>query len=200
MHIPYCAVNPYVLEADDGTLRADAPVTVTFGGIFNRVIGSIESSVTYNGAGFIPGRIAVVNFDGVPVAESQVDSSGRVACSFEIPVSSAGVHAINVTDGTNSLSSVFTVIYSASVRMNREAGYVGSEIILEGSGFIPGKIATVATIRRGSRGDIESNAASGVFSIPASFSGTHTVSSTDGVNTVNTTLSWSRFLLHGHRC
>jgi hypothetical protein len=191
IHIPYRAVNPYTVEAGDGTLKDDAVLDITFGGKFSRVVGCIDSGVTFNGAGFIPGRVAVVSFDGVPVNESTVDNSGRLACSFEVPVAAAGEHTVTITDGTNSLECAFTVVFSASVETNRDTGYVGSDIIFSGTGFIPGKVAVISYDSIPvAESDIDSDGDfSAFFSIPASVAGEHIISATDGFNTVNSTFT-----------
>jgi len=191
IHIPYCAANPYIVEVSDGSIKANATLEVTFGGKLNRIMGNIDSGITFNGAGFIPGRIAVVSFDEIPLTEATVDSYGRLACSFKVPASSAGEHTVSITDGTNALQRTFTVILSASVKANRNTGYVGSDIILSGTGFMSGRVATVsyddiplAEATTDSGGDFST-----AFRIPVSSAGAHIISTTDGVNTVNATFT-----------
>ncbi len=188
-YMPAYAVGTYNIAISDGANKATATIEVTFGGQLNRIVSYVASEVTYIGSGFIPGRVATLHFDGFPLTEATVSPDGNLAAAFTIPASSGGDHIIFVTDGTSNTTHTFTVFSVASSQINRDRGYVGSDIIFSGAHFVPGKILTVyydsvpiteATV------DSSGNFSAG-FSIPPGPGGAHSISTTDGFNTANIT-------------
>ena len=188
-YVPPYAVGTYNIKASDGTNEASSTIQISFGGQLNRIVGYAGSRVSYTGSGFIPGRVAILQFDNAPLAEATVNSEGNLKAEFIIPPSIAGAHTVLVTDGTNSTTHTFTVFSQASSSINRDTGCVGSEVTFSGKGFIPEKVLTVcydgipvseATVD-------QSGGFSACFKIPAGVGGKHTISTTDGINTANQT-------------
>ncbi len=190
-YMPAYAVGAYNITISDGANEATTNIEVTFGGQLNRIVGYVASEVTYTGSGFIPGRVATLHFDGAPLGEATVSPDGNLAAVFTIPASTGGDHIISVTDGTSNTTHTFTVYSVASSQINREMGYVGSDIIFSGAHFVPGKIMAVyydsaliteATVDNGGNFSVG-------FKIPPGPSGAHSISTTDGINTANLTFT-----------
>ena len=203
--IPTVTTNTYAVEASDGSNKADTTFLVVLGGRMDRITGHIASSVTFSGAGFTPNRIVTIYYDTTPVAEATTDANGDFSVSFRVPVSSSGNHTVSATDGTNTTESTFTVVLVAGVKLNRIIGYVGCNVTLSGTRFIPDTIVTicydttpVAEATVDAKGNFSVS-----FKVPAGLEGEHTVSATDGTNTVECTFTvlvpvgnLSRFIGH----
>ena len=190
-YVPTCAVNTYTLEASDGSNRAGSTFVVVAGGTMDRIVGYVGSNVTFNGAGFVPGRIAVIYYDTVKVAEATVDANGNLSASFKVPISSSGNHTVSINDGTNTMEKTFTVLLAATGQMNRVIGYVGSDVTFSGSGFIPDRIVTLyySAVEVAETTVDASGAFTASFKVPASSSGNHTVLATDGTISANCTFA-----------
>ena len=186
-YVPASAANIYITAVSDGTNQADTVFVVVFGGRLNRTIGQIGDNVTYTGAGFMPGRVAAVFYDAIPVAEAIVNTEGNLEANFNIPASSSGNHTVSVTDGTNSTKHTFILVQVARGDVNPNAGSAGSEITFTGAGFIPGRIATISRdtiLVTEAIIDAEGNFTA-TFKAPTSSSGEQSISATDGINTVD---------------
>jgi hypothetical protein len=188
--IPFCPADTYVIEASDGTIKAAAIMEVKPKSTLDHIIGFIGSVVSYNGNGFHPGRFVIVSYDGIPLTEVNVDNDGIVLTSFSIPPGPAGEHIISITDGENTESYVFSVFSRAQIEINRNSGYVGSEIILIGKGFIPGRAALVRYDDIPvSEASINTEASfTTTFLVPVCLSGEHIITITDGINSVQSVL------------
>jgi hypothetical protein len=190
-YMPAYAVGTYNIEASDGTNRAATTVELTFGGQINRVVGYPGSKGSYTGSGFIPGRVAILRFDGNPMSEATVGPQGNLRAEFVIPPSAEGKHTILVTDGTSNTTHTFMVYSQASSALNRDTGSVGNEITFSGTGLIPEKIVTVkydsspvAEVKVDDDGTFTSD-----FKVPAGVGGAHIISTSDGICTVNQTFT-----------
>jgi hypothetical protein len=187
--IPHYSASSYVVEASDGTGSASTSLDITFGGELSRTLGYIGSRVTYRGAGFVPGKVAVISYDEAPLSERTVGEHGKLTAVFDIPASLEGGHVVRISDGFNSANYTFNVMSSAVLNVNRQSGYVGCDIVLEGEGFIQGKVADISydDIRVTEADVDETGAFSAVFEVPPGIAGEHGISVSDGFNSVNAT-------------
>ena len=75
--------------------------------------GPVCTSVTITASGFPPGTILVVQFDGEAVTTTlavvKTDTNGDVTCAMLVPDAAAGQHTITISDGVNTVVSIFTV-------------------------------------------------------------------------------------------
>jgi len=72
--------------------------------------GHVGMKLTIYGTGFIAKAPITVTYDrSVTVATVTADSKGNFLATFTAPPSVAGSHTITVTDGTNTLTSIFTM-------------------------------------------------------------------------------------------
>jgi hypothetical protein len=187
--VPNYTADNYTMGISDGSNKAGASFVIEPSGSINRIIGYVGSEVTFSGTGFVPDRIAIINYDSLQLAETTVDSNGDFSVHFKIPNSSEGEHTVSATDGTNSTEHSFTVLprtYAPNGSINRIIGYVGSEVTFSGTGFVPDRIAIInydslqlaeTTVDSGGNFSVK-------FKVPASSGGMHTISATDGTNTV----------------
>ncbi len=149
--------------------------------------GTGGTSVTITGSGFRASTTVTVSYDGTTVtttpAPLSADASGNISTTFNIPASAAGTHRITVSDGTSTLNADFSV--STTANMTPTSGPVGTNITASGTGY---KASTTISINYGGQviktatSDTSGNFST-TFTIPASSTGSHPISITDGVNT-----------------
>jgi hypothetical protein len=190
-YMPPYAVGTYNVEATDGTNTAATTVVLTFGGQINRVVGYAGSKGSYTGSGFLPGRVAILQFDGSPLTEATVNPQGNLKADFIVPPSASGTHTILVTDGTSNTTHAFTVFSQASSGLNRDTGCVGNAVVFSGTGFIPEKILIVKyDSTQVAEAEVDANGRfSADFKVPAGTGGPHIISTTDGLSTANQTFT-----------
>jgi len=75
----------------------------------NESSGTAGDSINIDGTGFITSHIITVNFDGDLVASTTADATGTFVATFKVPASGTGNHQITVTDGTNTMTSAFSM-------------------------------------------------------------------------------------------
>ena len=75
----------------------------------NESSGTAGDSININGTGFITRHVITVNFDGDLVASTTADATGTFVATFKVPASRTGNHQITVTDGTNTMTSAFSM-------------------------------------------------------------------------------------------
>ena len=157
----------------------------------------VGDNITANGTGFAATSNITIYFDSSEIATAATDQNGSFTkAAIIIPESDNGTHNIKAVDVGNkqsirelitepSATTNSTSVVVPSGKMNRIIGYVGSDVIFSGTGFIPDRIAIayfdntqVAEAIVDATGNLSVN-----FKIPPSSGGEHTVSVTDGTNT-----------------
>ncbi len=152
--------------------------------------GYVGTMVTVSGDGFLADVSISLLFDNAPAATADADAKGSFRSTFEVPARSAGAYKIRVTDGTNSVDLDFSVTPNAVINpltSTQEPGYVGQPITISGVRFKAGAALGVTFDGKtvpvtGSVGS-DSNF-SVTFKAPASKPGQHTVTVSDGQNSV----------------
>ena len=71
--------------------------------------GSVGQDVSANGTGFLASSNITVNYDINQVATTTADKNGTFTVTFKVPVSEGGNHKFTFTDGTNKLTSDFSM-------------------------------------------------------------------------------------------
>jgi len=166
--------------------EAEAEFTVEPGITISPTSGSISDTVTVNGTGFSKTKDVTIYFNNVIMTltsgTAKTDRDGSFDnLKFDVPEIAAGRYDVKAKDTANETAiAVFTIIRTATINPTR--GNVGTELTVSGTGFIPGGTATVkydgtqvATATIGTDG-----AFSATFNAPASTSGAHTVTVSDG--------------------
>ena len=166
--------------------EAEAEFTVEPGITISPTSGSISDTVTVNGTGFSKTKDVTIYFNNVTMTltsgTARTDRDGSFDnLKFNVPEIAAGRYDVKARDTANKTdTTVFTIIRTATI--NPTTGHVGTNITVSGTGFIPGGTATikydgtqVTTATIGTDG-----AFSATFDAPASTSGSHTVTVSDG--------------------
>ena len=90
--------------------------------------GNVGDVVVASGSGFEAEGTVTVRYDGLEVATVQVDETGGVTATFEVPSSTGGQHAVMVSDGADTVEVVFTVESTPPPRPVRQAPEPGAEV------------------------------------------------------------------------
>lgn len=153
--------------------------------------GMIGDRVSINGTGFGASADVTVTFGGDEVATSKTDSDGNLSIPFDVPAVGAGIYDVEVEDEDGN-SSAFkfemeTDVSIGPVTSQASPGYIGMDITISGKGFKPDATITITyastpvvfTTTSGDDGSF-----SYTFKIPQSEAGEHTITATDGVNSL----------------
>jgi hypothetical protein len=65
--------------------------------------------LTISGTGFIAGGKVTITYDDTVVGTATTDDDGNFSANFTTPPSMAGNHTVTATDGTNTLTFIFTM-------------------------------------------------------------------------------------------
>lgn len=184
--IPSASYGTHVLTVQDGLNNSlTMSITVTAAITVAPTSGAADTNVSITGKGFIASSNIAISYDGVNVttipAALVSDASGTFAGNFKVPASASGTHIITVSDGTNSLTANFTTSASPAT-VGPTSGPVGTNVTASGVGFKPSTKLTI--IYNGVQVASPTTDAKGNFSvtfaIPASSTGAHAMSISDG--------------------
>ena len=172
---------------------ADAQFTVSPGIKVEQASGrlgdviNVGDTLFVNGFGFLENEPNVkVTFDGMQVIGSiTADANGSWSAQFAVPASSKGEHIVDsFGDATKSGDvSVYTVVITPELAINPASGAVGENTLLTGSGFgasQPLSITYDAKKITSSATTDGKGSFSTAFKPPASGSGSHMVTVSDG--------------------
>ena len=178
-----------ITVTDDSGSEAEAEFTVEPEITVTSAEGAAGDTISVKGTGFGEDIDVTIEFDSDEVAEDETDYYGSFEVTFTVPVKSSGTYEIEVEDEDGNKDDVdFTI--AAGVKLSQTTGNVGSEVTVSGSGFIPNATVTityatepvaVATTTADAIGKF-----SATFTVPKSKHGQHTITATDGTNTVTT--------------
>ena len=192
--VPAVAGGSHTLKAQD---TGGASATVAFSVSQTMSIapqtGPAGISVRVTGKGFGASKSITITYKNQTVQTNPspvtTDTGGNFSATFTAPAGSAGSFAVVATDGT--LSGSATFVMTASGTIGATKGAVGTSITLSGGGFSAG----AAVIIRYDNVQIAvatadvNGALSTSFAAPPSKSGDHTVTASDGINTVTFTFN-----------
>ena len=180
---------------DDHNHTAEATFTVESALGVNPAEGTIGSQATASGTGFGASQSLTITFDGTQVTTARTDSDGSFTANFTVPQVEAGIYTVEAEDADdNSATAEFTMSSSFTLGTATSAaspGYVGMQMTMTGTGFLPNAAVTVtyattpvvvATTTSDANGNF-----SATFTIPPSDPGTHTITATDGINSLTET-------------
>ncbi len=152
------------------------------------------ATVTVTGTGFGDRVDVDVVLGTVTVASGRTDSDGEFSISFTVPEMEEGTYDLVVEDEDgNDDAADFTVLVGiemnvSPVTSSASPGYVGQSVTVSGTGFKANSTVTitytsepqvVATLTSDAEGDF-----SATFNIPASEGGAHTITASDGTNSL----------------
>ena len=198
-----CTILVPESTADDQTIAvedeaehiAEATFTVESAITISPTSGSAAIRVTVIGTGFGGEKDVTITFDGTRVATADTDNDGSFIAAFDVPEVGAGTYAVVAEDeDDNSDTADFSVAAGASlstVTSEDSPGYVGMDMTMSGTGFLPNTRVTityatepivVATTTSDANGEF-----SATFTIPPSEGGVHTITASDGTNSLTST-------------
>jgi len=193
--IPESAAGEHTIKViDESDNEAEIVFTVEPEITINPSSGTTGERATINGTGFADGEDVTIKFDGDEVATGDTNTNGSFTIAFDIPAVGAGTYDVEAKDDdNNSASTEFAIASNISigpVTSQSSPGYVGMDITISGIGFKPN---TTITITYASTPVVftTTSAADGSFSyafeVPASEPGEHTITATDGTNSLGVT-------------
>lgn len=192
--IPASAAGDHTITVigDDSGLEAEAEFTVEPETIISSESGAAGDTITVSGSGFRASKAITVTFDNEAVATVVSGANGSFNTSVTVPVRAAGTYEVQVSDGTNTTEADFSIVV-ATISLSINAGYVGSRVSVNGSGFRASKSMpiifddeSVAIISTDSYGSFSAS-----FNVPARVAGPYTVVVIDGTNTAEANFSIS---------
>jgi hypothetical protein len=187
--VPATAAGTFIVQASDGTNSANTPFRASASGGLATSKGAVGDSVQVQGSGFAGGATVSIRYDNIQIATATADTGGSLSTSVIIPASQSGEHKILASDGVNSITLTFVVSPSASA--SPTSGAVGSSATVQGTGFSGG--AAIALQFDGAEiAKSNANSTGGfsiAFTVPSTSAGAHKLLATDGVNSVNLSLS-----------
>ena len=179
------AGNHRVMAQDAWGNWADANFRVIPSVTIEPVSGSIGDEVIVTGTGFGNQSRVTIYFNDDRVATSKTDKYGSLEVAFAVPVMEAGTYNVEVEDRDgNKDKAEFTI--AAGANFSPTMGNVGTTLTVSGVGFKASGTVTIkyddiliATATANASGGFSLN-----FEAPASIGGTHTITITDGDNTI----------------
>ena len=171
------------VKISDGTSTATANFVINFSTTLSEMEGYVGSEVTVSGTGFKASSPISITFDNKQITTTMTDNVGSFNTSFTVPVRVTGTYRVRISDGTNTASLNFNIGTSTSI--SQTSGHVGSELTINGIGFVAGRTVTVtydktkvATATVSTDGTFSTT-----FKVPASASGENAIVVTDGITT-----------------
>ena len=149
--------------------------------------GTVGTTVTVSGSGFIPSHYIRIEFTGIPRAYGTVSSGGTFSATFTVPKVAAGTYQIQTIDLNTSLVAAVTyfALISAKITIEPEEGPVGTEVKIDGERFVSGENTVVeydgdeVDIQSGDdRTDGYGEFEDTIIIIPQSTAGDHTITVT----------------------
>jgi hypothetical protein len=180
--VPNSSGGDHRIVIGDGTNQTSLVFTVMASAELSPQSTGVGAEITVSGSGFTGSGVVNVNYDGVQVGSTIADTNGSFTKKITAPAGPYGKHTLTVTDGHSTIALTVDVI--ASLVLNPASGYVGSGIVVRGTGFAAGRPVTVdyagSQVAQGTSD--ENGSFSVTFKAPASSGGSHDVSATDGAN------------------
>ena len=160
--------------------------------------GKVGTTVSISGFGLIALHSLTVKYDGSTAGmptTCTADASGNISsgCTFTVPSSVLGPHTVIVSDGTYSATAAFTVTPFVSV--TPASGYAGTIVTISGGGFVASQVVSATfdsapLSLSGACTTTSTGVLSGcTFTVPVSVSGLHTVTVSDGNNSLTATFT-----------
>lgn len=196
--VPESYQGSHTVKAEDESNNSDTAAFTTRQSItMTPASGAAGDTITINGTGFAASTSVTISFGGAGVGTSQTNSVGSFTATFTAPAGGAGTHNVEAVDGSgNSATAAFTMA-AAGVSLSTNAGYVGTEVTVTGTGFIASQPITITFSKNGDTENvaIATSDANGSFStgftVPERAAGTYKVKVSDGTSTKETSFSIS---------
>ena len=76
--------------------------------------GPVGTTVTVTGTGFVASGTVTISYDATQQTTGSITADGTFSVAFTAPSSAAGSHTITAADGTNTVTSAFTITAAAT--------------------------------------------------------------------------------------
>ena len=200
--VPTAASGSNIVTATDGTNSPTATFTVTAPTLtLSPTSGGIGAVISVSGSNYVPSGSVVVKFGSTAILTLTATSSGAIPSSgntFVVPTATSGSQTVTASDGTNTATASFTVS-APTLTLNPTSGAQGSTVTVSGANYVPGGTVmikfdstTMLTLTATASGAIPSTG--NTFTV-SSFSGSHSVTASDGINSATATFAISNPLL-----
>jgi hypothetical protein len=189
LKIPESPAGNHAITVSDSASTVTVYFTVTPEATLNFYRGYVSNPLIVNGTGFAANSSVNINFDGTYVAGATTNANGVFSANFAVPNSRGGDHRITISDGTNQTSLVFTVL--ASAQLSPQTISVGSNVVVSGSGFASSGVINISYDSEQIASTVADSSGSFTKNItaPAGPFGKHTLTVTDGHDTINLTFN-----------
>lgn len=124
------------LLTDSGGLQASGIYTVTQPTVgITPATGPAGSSVTAQGAGWVPNKAVQLSFAGAPMTV-YADNNGNIAAALVVPAVAAGQYYLTAQDtlGNAAVNASF-IVPGAAISVVPGSGAIGGELTISGTGF-----------------------------------------------------------------
>jgi len=191
--IPESTTGAHTIAVEDESDHtAEAAFTVEPEIAIDATEGKKGDEVTVTGTGFGDEVTEDITLDGTVVGSGDTDEYGSFTASFEVPDVEEGSYEITVGDAD---AVEFTVLIAISVSISpvttqASPGHVGTDIVISGVGFEPLheiRITYASTPVVFTTTSDADGAFAYTFKAPESQAGQHTITASDGINTLTTT-------------
>ncbi len=106
-NIPAIAGGAHTLAVTSGVISKSAQFTVNANASIAPVSGNVGTSVTVTGTGFTASTAVTIKYNGSVVASGTLTTpNGSFSATFPVPASPGGIRTVEVSDGTNTISSL----------------------------------------------------------------------------------------------
>jgi hypothetical protein len=184
-----------VTDASAKTATSGTNFVVTAAVTVAPTAGTVGTTATLTGTGYVAGKTVAVTFNGSPVTTSpaspSVNTTGGWTATFSVPASPNGARTIVATDTGGATSSTSYTVNASATGLAPTSGPVGTSATIVAQGYAASHALTVtvngnaATVTSG--GSTAPNGSSTVtFTIPASPNGAQVVNVSDGTNNSGT--------------
>ena len=179
--IPETPAGTHVINVSDNVSAVTAQLTTKASAKPGKDSGKVDESIAVNGSGFSANADITIKYDNMALTTAKASANGSFASSIKLPAGTAGAHKVTVSDGINSVT--FDIILQATAKIDKPKGNIGTQVTITGYAFNPGSPVTVKydsiTIPAGNADS--TGQFSATFKVPASTSGNHEITVTDGV-------------------
>lgn len=182
--VPSAAKGAHTVKAEDASGNSGtATYSVQHIMAMEPAEGKVGDQVTVSGSGFAGSSPITIFFDNVNVGTAITAADGSfTGATFNVPVSAKGTHTVKIQDASgNSDTATFTT--GETMAISPASGFVGDQIAAIGTGFGANRSLTfyIDNESVGATTTDANGSFSGIFIIPASANGDHTVRALDSV-------------------
>ena len=193
--IPESTAGTHIITVEVDEDESQAKFTVEPRIDISATSGRIGDKIIVTGTGFGDSVSVAVSFGGDGVATGETDNEGNFSVIFCVPAVGKGTYVVGGEDEQGNTGDKYSFIVQSAISVSPVTsqalpGHVGMDMTISGTGFIPGHEITITcagtpvVFTTSAKND---GSFSFTFKIPESEAGPHTVTVTDGTNSMEVT-------------